>query len=114
VPGQLDAFAADLQGAVVGEGLFRRGFGRVVVPQQEPPGFLVPDAGHVGAEQRGGAGVVGVVVGVDEVGHRVAHALGGGDVVHGALQVVADGRGRVEQHHAVRGGQERRVGSVTQ
>ena len=37
------------------------------------------------------------------------HALGGGDLVHGALQVVADARGRVEQHHAVRGGQERRL-----
>jgi len=29
------------------------------------------------------------------------HAVGGGDLVHGPLQVAADGRGRVEQHHAV-------------
>jgi hypothetical protein len=109
VPRQLDAFTADLQGPVVGESLFRRGFGRVIVPQQQPPGLLVPDPDHVGAEQRGGTGVVRVVVGVNQVGHPVAHPLGGGDVVHGPLQVVADGRRRVEQHHAVRGGQERRV-----
>ena len=96
MPRQLDALAADLQGPAVGERLFRRRFGRVVVPQQQPPRLLVPDADHVAAEQRGRAGVVGVVVRVDEVGHRVAHALGGGDVVHGPLQVVADGRGRVE------------------
>jgi hypothetical protein len=109
VPRQLDAFTADLQGAAVGEGLFRRRLGRVTVAQQEPPGLLVPDADHVAPEQQGRTGVVGVVVSVDQVGHRVAHPLGGGDVVHGPLQVVADGRGRVEQHHAVRGGQERRV-----
>jgi hypothetical protein len=53
--------------------------------------------------------MVGVVVGVDEVGHRVAHALGGGDLVHGPLQLVADGRRSVEQHDAVSCGQERRV-----
>jgi hypothetical protein len=57
--------------------------------------------------------VVGVVVGVDEVGDGVADAVGGGDLVDGPLQVVADGRGRVEQHDAVGGGQERRlVGAV--
>jgi len=43
------------------------------------------------------------------VGHRVAHALGGGDLVHGAPQVVADTGGRVEQHDAVWSGQERRL-----
>ena len=53
--------------------------------------------------------MVEVVVGVDKVGHRVAHPLGGGNVVHGPLQVVADRRGRVEQHHAIPGCQERRV-----
>src|SRR5215472_16492747 len=39
----------------------------------------------------------------------VAHAVGGGDLVHGPLQVVADCRGRVEQHDAVAGGHERRL-----
>jgi hypothetical protein len=53
--------------------------------------------------------VVGVVVGVDQVRHSVADAVGGGDLVDRALQVVADGRGRVEQDHAVGGGQEGRV-----
>jgi hypothetical protein len=37
--------------------------------------------------------MVGVVVRVDQVGHRVGHALGCGDLVDGPLQVVADGRG---------------------
>ena len=73
----------------------------------------MPDAHDVPAEQRGRTGVVGVVVGVDKVRHRVAHPVGGGDLVDGPLQVVSDGRGRVEQHHAVPGGQERRlVGAV--
>jgi hypothetical protein len=62
--------------------------------------------------------VVGVVVGVDEVGHGVGHAVGGGDLVDGPLQVAADGRGGVEQDDAVGGGQERglvdAVGDVVQ
>jgi hypothetical protein len=109
VPGQLDTLTPDLQGVTIGEGHLRRRPGGVVVPQQEPPGLLVPDAGHVAPEQEGRAAVVGVMVGVDQVGHRIGHALGGGDLVHGAPQVVADRRGRVEQHHPVRGGQERRL-----
>src|SRR5207244_3377742 len=71
------------------------------------------DTEHVAAEQRRGGEVVGVVVGVDDVGHLVGHAVGGGDLVDGALQVVPDAGGRVEQHHPVLGGQERRlVGAV--
>src|SRR6476469_1581225 len=43
----------------------------------------------------------------------VADAVGGCDLVDGALDVVADRRRRVEQHDAVGGGQERRlVGAV--
>ena len=53
--------------------------------------------------------MVGVVVGVDQVGHGVCDAVGGGDLVHGPAQVVADARWCVEQHHAVPGGQEGRV-----
>ena len=113
MPGQLDALAADLEGAAVLEGLLGRGPRRVVVAQQEPPRLLVPDARDVLVEQRGRAGVVGVVVRVDEVGDLVAHAVGGGDLVDGPLDVVADGGRRVEQDDAVRGGQERRlVGAV--
>jgi hypothetical protein len=37
-----------------------------------------------------------VVVGVDEVVDPVTHAVGGGDLVHGPLDVVADRRRRVE------------------
>src|SRR6478735_6246328 len=113
VPGQLDAFPAAVQGVAVGEGHRRCGPGRVVVTQQQAPGLLVPDAHDVLAEQRGRAGVVGVVVRVDKVRHRVAYPVGGGDLVDGPLQVVADGGGRVEQDDTVPGGQERRlVGAV--
>ena len=53
--------------------------------------------------------VVVVVVRVDEVRHLVGHPVGGGDLVHRAPYVPPDGRGRVEQHDAVPGGQERAV-----
>ena len=53
--------------------------------------------------------MVVVVVRVDQVRHAVGHPVGGGDLVHGASQVAADGRRRVEQHDAVAGGQERRL-----
>jgi hypothetical protein len=103
----------DVQGAAVREGLGRRGPGRVVVAQQQPAGLLVADADHAWVEQRGRAGVVGVVVGVDQVRHFVADAVGGGGLVDGPLQVVADGWGGVEQDDAVGGGQEGRlVGAV--
>ncbi len=69
----------------------------------------MPDPDDVAVEQRGRGGVVGVVVGVDQVGHRAGHAVGGGDLLHRPPQVAADGRGRVEQHDAVPGGQERRL-----
>ena len=86
---------------------------RVVVAQQQPPGLLVSDAGDVLVEEGRRAGVVGVVVRVDEVRDLVADAVGRGDLVDGPLDVVADGRRRVEQDDAVRGGQERRlVGAV--
>jgi hypothetical protein len=48
----------------------------------------------------------GVVVRIDQVGDVVTHAVGGGDLVHGALDVVTDGGGRVEQHDAIGGGQK--------
>jgi hypothetical protein len=90
-----------------------QGPGRVVVPGQQPLGLDLADPDHVAAEQRRGAEVVGVVVGVDDVGHLAGHAVGGRDLVDGALQVVPDSGGRVEQHHPVLGGQERRlIGAV--
>ncbi len=109
VPGQLGALAADLEGVVVGEGDLRRRAGRVVVPLQPTLGFLVPDADHVPVEQGGRAGVVGVVVGVDQVRDPVGHAVGGGDLIHRQTQVWAEARGGVEHDDAVVGGQERRV-----
>src|ERR1700683_5226662 len=51
--------------------------------------------------------VVAVVVRVDHVGDLVGQAVGGGDLVHGTQDVVADVRGRVEDNDAVGGGQER-------
>ena len=101
------------QRAAILEGLLRCGPRRVVVAQQQVARLLVADAGDAVVEQRGGAGVVGVVVGVDEVGHLVADAVGGGDLVDGPLDVVTDRGRRVEQDDAVRRRQERRlVGAV--
>ena len=107
MPGQLDPLAADLERAALLEGLLRRGPRGVVVAQQELPGLLVPDARDVPVEQRRRADVVGVVMGVDEVGDPIADAVGGGDLVHRALDVVTDGGRRVEQDNAVLCGQER-------
>jgi hypothetical protein len=109
VPGQLHPLAPGLEGVAVGEGHVGDRPGRVIVAQQQPPGLLVPDADHVPVEQRGRAGVVGVVMGVHQVGDPVAHAVSGGDLVHGPPQVAPDGRRRVKQHHPVAGGQERRL-----
>ena len=106
VPRELDPLAADLQGPAIAEGLLRCGSGRVVVAEQEPPGLLVPDPHDVLAEQRGRAGVVRVVVGVDEVRHLVAHAVGLCDLVDRSLEVVPDARRGVEQDDAVRRRQE--------
>ncbi len=113
MPGQFHALAPDLEGVAVGECDIWRGPGRAVVAQQQAAGLLVPDVDYVAVEQRGGTAMVVVVVGVDQVGHPVGHAVGGGHLVDGAAQVAADGRGRVEQHDAIAGGQERRlVGAV--
>ena len=49
--------------------------------------------------------MIGVVMRVDEMRHLVTDAVGVGDLVHGALDVVPDGRRRVEQDDAVRRGQ---------
>src|ERR1700730_3193137 len=68
--------AADLQAAAVLERLLGRRPRRIVVAQQEPPRLLVSDANDVLVEQEGRAGVVGVVVRVDQVGDLVGHAVG--------------------------------------
>ena len=108
MPGQFDPLAADFQGVVVEERHVGDGAGGVIVAQQQSPGLLVADAHNVPAEQRGRSLVVGVVVRVDHMGDLVGQAVGGGDLVHGAPDVVADVRGRVENNDAVGGGQKRR------
>ncbi|HEX4010287.1 MAG TPA: hypothetical protein VHX62_09775 [Solirubrobacteraceae bacterium] len=45
--------------------------------------------------------MIGVVMRIDEMRHRVADAVGGGDLVHGALDVVTEAGRRVEQDDAV-------------
>jgi hypothetical protein len=113
VPGQLDPLPAHAQRVPGVEGDVGYRPGRVVLGGEQPPGPGLADPRHVPAEQRRGAQVVGVVVRVDDVGHLVRHAAGRGDLVDGALQVVPDARGCVEQHHPVPGGQEGRlVGGV--
>lgn len=73
---------------------------------QQPPVFDVPDAHHAVAEDRGRPDVVGMEVRVHEVGHGGRCARLGGDLVDGPQQVVTDRGGRVDDHHAVRGGKE--------
>src|SRR6201999_4012142 len=101
--GQIDALATDAQRQTVLERGVRGRAGRVVVAQQQPAVLGVPDPFYVSAEQRRGSDVVGVVVRVDDVGDLVGHAVSGGDVIDGALQVVPDARRRVEQHDTVLG-----------
>ena len=96
VPGELDPLAADLQRPAIAEGFLRRRPGRVVVAQQKPPGLVVSDAHDVLAKERGRAGMVGVVVSVDQVRHLVADAVGVGDLVDRPLEVVADAWRSVE------------------
>src|SRR6266550_2922878 len=103
VPGQVDALAADLECAAVPERLLRRGPRGIVVAQQESSSLLVPDARDVLVEEERRAGVVGVVMGVDEVLDLVADAVRSCDLVDGPLDVVADRRWRVEHDDAVRG-----------
>ena len=111
--GQLDPLAADAQRVALAERDVRCGPGGVVVAQQQATGLFVPDPDRASLEEARRTGMVRVVVGVDEVGDPVGHAFGGGDLVHGATQVVPDGRRGVEQHDTLGSGQERRqVGPV--
>jgi hypothetical protein len=107
VPGQLDALASDFEGPTVLEGLVWWGPCRVVIAEEELSRLLMADADDVPIEQRGRAGVVCVVVRVDEMGHPVAHSVDRGDLVHGPLDVVTKGGRRVEQDDPVACGQER-------
>ena len=95
VPGELEPFAADLQGPAIAERLVRRRPVRVVVAEQEPPGLLVPDPDDVLSEERGRAAMVRVMVGVDQVGHPVADAVGVRDLVDRPLEVVPDAGRRI-------------------
>ncbi len=113
VPGEVDAFAADLERPVVLERLLVGRPRGIVIAQQQPSRLLVADARHLRVEQGRRADVVGVVVRVDEVVDLIADAVGRRDLVDRALDVVAD-RGRcIEKHDAVRRRQERAlVGAV--
>jgi hypothetical protein len=91
----------------IGKGLLGHRPGWVVVSHQKATRLLASNSNDVLAEQRGRSGVVGVVVGVDEMSHFVAHAVCFGDLVHCALDVVTDRWRRVEEHHAVLRDQER-------
>lgn len=55
VPGELDALAADFQRAAILEDLLRRWPRNIVVPQEEPPRLLVPNANDLLVEKRGRA-----------------------------------------------------------
>src|SRR2546427_6676684 len=63
VPHEFEAFAADLEGSAVGEGLVGGRSRRVVIAQQEPAGLLVGGPGDALAQKRGRAQMVGGGVG---------------------------------------------------
>src|SRR6516225_10632032 len=90
VPGQVDPLASDLEGQALPEGVIWCRPPGVIVTAQQPPGLLVTDASDVPPKQGRGTGVVGVVMGIDEMRHLVADAAGGRNLVHGALDVVTD------------------------
>jgi hypothetical protein len=68
----------------------------------------VADPDDVATEQRRGADVVCMVVGVHEVRDLAGHPVLGGHLVDGPLQVAPDARRRVEEDHALGRGEERR------
>lgn len=108
-PCEVDALSADLERQPILEGLLGLRPGRVVVAEQEVARLLMSYPRDVLVKERGRAGVVGVVVGVDEVGDTVADAVGGRDLVDRPLDVAPDRRRRVEQDDPVRRGEERRL-----
>src|SRR5712672_1951166 len=109
LPGELDTTATDVERAVVLEDFLGRRPRLVVVAYEQLSRLLMPDARDVLAEQRRRATMIRVVVSVDEILHLVADAVGGGDLVDRALNVVANSRRRVEYHYAILGGHKRRL-----
>src|SRR6266550_7797412 len=109
LPGELDTTAADVERALILEDFLGRRPRLVVVAYQELSRLLMPDARDVLAEQRRRATMIRVMVRVDEILHLVADAVGGGDLVYRALNVVADRRRCVEYHYAILGGHKRRL-----
>jgi hypothetical protein len=107
VPGQFDALGADLEVPAVSECLLRWGSRGVVITEQQVPGLLVPDADDVPAKQRRRAGVIGIVMGIDEVRHPVVRAVRGGDLVYRPLDIATQAGRRIEQDDAGARRQER-------
>ena len=68
---------------------------------------------EVVAEKVGSTGVIGMVMGVNEMRDGVADAFSLGDFVHRTAEIVADGRRSVEEHNPFSCRQKRRlVGTV--
>jgi hypothetical protein len=93
VPREVNTLPTHVECVLGPEGDVRDWPGRVVLACQQLLGLDLPDPHHVFPEQRRAADVVGVVVGVDQMGHLVRHPVSGGDLVDGALQVMPDRRG---------------------
>ena len=106
VEGEFQRLASHCQGVAVLERHLRWWAVRVVVAQQQGAALAVADPYHIRAEQGRCPDVVGVGVRVDQVRDLAGPAVGLGDRADRAQQVVADGRRRVDQDHAVSGGEE--------
>src|SRR2546427_10970163 len=74
VPHEFEAFAADLEGSAVGEGLVGGRARRVVIAQQEPAGLPGGAPGDATPPQRGAGQKGGGGGGPPPVAHRVASA----------------------------------------
>jgi hypothetical protein len=92
-PGQADALPTDAKRIARIEG--EVGTGRVGSLSRVSSRLLSAEPTRTTSRPNSDAGadVVGVVVGVDRVGHLVGDSVGGGDLVDRPLQVVPDARG---------------------
>jgi translation elongation factor EF-Ts len=66
----------------------------------------VADPNEVVTEEVGSAGVIGMVMGVNQMGDFVADAFAFGDFVHRTAEIVADRRRGIEEDDALVGDQE--------
>ena len=96
---ELQPLTTDFHNVMFLESQRRRRPIRIVVTQQQPARFTMPDAHHVTAQQRGSADVVGVRMRVHQVADIAWPAVMPCDVCDSPQQVVPDGGWCVDEHN---------------